>query len=454
MLLNWRSIAVSSLLLIAAAATCETRPHYGGTLRVELRAQPRAIDPLDEAASVVSPLVFDTLVTIDSSGHLQQALAVAWTQESDRRCRFTLQRGVKFSDGTPLTATVVAASLRNANPDWNIREIGDVVIVETDQATPNLAEQLALVRNAIAIKDGDKVLGTGAFVVANAQGTHVTLQARDDAWRPRPFVDRVDIQFGRSLRDQSFDLDSGRADVIEVGAEEGARSSRRIVRSDPSILYALRFSHTNAAARDSRIREALSLAIDRDAIANIILQRRGDPSAGLLPNWLSGYSFLFGTQPRIARARQLKAEAGAASPLTLVYRAADPVARLIAERIALNAADAGLAVRTSPDTQNIAVPDIELLTVPVPSLDPATALAVITRPGVLALPYSPPASDSPDDLFHATVNALKDCWAVPIAYAPAAFALSPRVQNWTMSRTGDWQLENVSVTSERAEVRP
>ena len=451
---KWRSLAVSSLLLMAAAAVGETRPHYGGTLRVEMRAQPRAIDPAEESSSAITPLVFDTLVTVDGSGRVQPALAVAWTQENDRRCRFTLRRGVTFSDGTPLTATIAAASLRNANPDWNLRDVGDVVIVESDQPTPNLPELMALARNAIALRADDKVVGTGAFVISDLQPSRATLQARDDGWRPRPFLDRLDLQFGRSLRDQSFDLDSGRADVVEVSAEEGARAARRIVRSDPSLLYALRFSHTNAPVRDPRVREALSLAIDRDAIANILLQRRGEPAGGLLPNWITGYAFLFPTTPRLARARQLRAEIRSAVPMTVVYRAADPIARLIAERVALNAADAGLTVRTAPDTQNIAVPDIELLTVRLPSPDAATALSSITRPGVLAVPYSPPPTAAPDDLYRATVNSLKDSWAVPIAYAPVGFALGPRVQNWTMSRAGGWQLENVSVVAERTEGRP
>jgi hypothetical protein len=122
------------------------------------------------------------------------------------------------------------------------------------------------------------------------------------------------------------------------------------------------------------------------------------------------------------------------------------VARLIAERIALNAADAGLTIRTAPDTQNIAVPDIELVSLPLLSSDELISLEALSRPGVLALPYAAPASDSPADVYRATVSALKDTWAAPIAYAPLTLALSPRVANWTMSRTGDWQLENVSVT--------
>ena len=52
------------------------------------------------------------------------------------------------------------------------------------------------------------------------------------------------------------------------------------------------------------------------------------------------------------------------------------------------------------------------------------------------------------ELYRATAAALKDTWAVPIAYAPVSFALGPRVSNWSMSRTGEWRLGDVSLPAE------
>ena len=443
------SLALSSIatLLLVAQVAAATRPRYGGTLRVEQRAQLRSLAPLPDIAGQITPLLFDTLVTADASGHLQPSLAVTWNQENDRRCRFTLRREVKFSDGSRLTAAVAAASLRNANPDWTVREQGDEVIAEADQPSPNFCAEAALTRNAIVLRVGDALLGTGAFTVAEWQaGVRATLQARDDGWHPRPFVDRIEVQFNRGLREQAVDLELGRADLVEVAPEDGRQSGRRISRSDPVVLLALRFSHTNPAVRDPHIREAVSLAIDRESIANILLQRRGEAAGGLLPNWMTGYSFLFETRPQVARARQLRAAAGGSAPMTLMYHAADPLARLVAERVALNAGDAGLTVRTAPDTQDIAVPDIELVAVRLPSSDPLSSLAALSRTGVLALPYVAPATDAPEDIYRATLAALKDTWAAPIAYAPLAFGLGPRLANWTMSHTGDWHLDDVSVS--------
>jgi peptide/nickel transport system substrate-binding protein len=454
MRMSLRSIAVSSVLLLAAlAAAAATRPHYGGLLRVELRSPVRSLDPRDDASARVTPLLFDTLVTLDEAGRPQQSLAVSWVQESDRRWWFTLRTGVTFSNGTPMTAAAAAESLRAVHADWNVRDAGNVVIIETDQPATDLPAVLSLPANSITLRDGNNVFGTGAFTVGDFQpGSKLTLSARDDGWRARPFVDRIEFQFSRGLRDQAADLDSGRADVVELSPEEGPRagSGRRIVRSDPSVLYVLRFSHTNAPTRDARVRAALSLAIDREGIANFLLQRHGEAVAGLLPNWLTGYAFLFPTQRRLDRARQLRAESRASLPMALVYHSGDPVARLIAERVALNAADAGLTVRPTPDTQNIAVPDIELLELPLPSLDPAIAAPILAQTGALGLPFPPPVSDSPEDVYRSTAAALKENWAVPIAYAPATFGLGARVSNWTISPSGQWRLEGVSLPPEGA----
>ena len=449
-----RLLAVSSALALASLrATAATRPHYGGTLRVEVRATVRTLDPHDESNARVAPLLYDTLVTLDAQGRPQQSLAQSWVQENEHRWWFTLRTGVTFSNGAPLTAAIAAESLRAGNPDWNVRDAGNVVIIDTGQPLSNLPARLALPSNSVVLRSADGLLGTGPFLVSDFQpGLRVTLVAREDGWHARSFVDRIEMQFGRALRDQSADLESGRADVIELSPEEGSRagSTRRIVRSDPSILYALRFSHTNAPTRDIRIRTALSLAIDREGIANVLLQHHGEAVAGLLPNWMTGYAFLFPTQRALDRARRLRAEARTALPMVLVYPSGDLVARLVAERIALNAADAGLTLRPTPDTQNIAVPDIELVTIPLPSEDPEIDATMLARTGALGVPYIAPPSDSPDDVYRATAAALKDVWAVPIAYAPETFALGARVSNWTMSRDGDWRLEGVSVAAEGA----
>ena len=441
--------------MLIPSACAETRPRYGGALRVEMRAALSSLDPAVAATSndpgfaQIAPLVYDTLVRLDAAGRPlapNESLAEC-RPESERSWRCTFHGGgAHFSDGTALTPLLAAQSLHDSNPDWNLRAGEDAMIIESAQPLPNLPAVLALPRNSIVLRSEGKLLGTGPFRVTDFQpGRRLTLAAVDDGWHERPFIDGIDVQLNRAPRDQAFDLELNRADVVEVAPDQLARlAGRRVYTSDPVDLLALRFSHSNL--RDARVREAIALTIDRDSIYNVLLQRRGEAAAGLLPNWMTGYSFLFASAPQVARARQLRAEAKQTAPLTLVYDAGDPLARLVAERIAVNANDAGITLRTVPSTQNVTVPDIELVRLRLPSTDAAVAVAELARLDRLALPMpeSSSAGDpSSSDVYRATVSALQDHWAVPIVYLPAACAVSARVHDWTRTRDGSWQLDHL-----------
>src|SRR5262249_28899605 len=163
------------------------------------------------------------------------------------------------------------------------------------------------------------------------------------------------------LREQSNDLEMGRADVVEVGPAELRRQApgRRVWSSSPVRVLALVFS---GRVDDARIREALALAVDRSAIHTVLLQRQGEISGALLPQWISGYAFLFPSSADLGRARQL---AAGARPITLGV--SDPALRPIADRIAINARDAGLRVSV---TQTPESADVRLTELRIESTDP------------------------------------------------------------------------------------
>src|SRR5690242_8348193 len=312
-----QSLAASSLLFVlATAAVAEVRPRYGGTLRVEMRVAMQTVDPLAENASSataqVARLLFDTLTQLDDAGRPLPLLASSWQQETERRWRFEIRNEARFNDGTAVTGGAVAQCLHDANPEWNIRPLADAVVIESEQPLPNLPAQLALPRNAVVVRAGETITGSGPFRVETWQPGHkLVLRAQDNGWHGRPFVDAIEIVFARDSREQLMDMELNRADMVEVAPEQIARvqqAGRRVGVSEPVELFALRFAHTNAAARDVRVRELMTLAIDRDSITSILLQRRGEAAGGLLPNWLTGFSFLFPTASDMARARQLRAQ--------------------------------------------------------------------------------------------------------------------------------------------------
>jgi peptide/nickel transport system substrate-binding protein len=446
-----------NLLLLAAssviwsvAASAATRPHYGGTLRVAMHETPQALDPLSLAqvgAPNISRLLFDTLVVLDDHGQPQAGLATSWQAEpGNQRWRITLRGGVIFNDGANLEATAVAASLRSANPDWKVLPVGDTVVVQTGEPHPNLPAELALPRNAI-VHGNPQVSGTGPFSVSQyVSGKHLSLVANDQYWGGRPFLDSMEIDLGQNDRDQMTALDLGRIDLAEVAPENIRRAraeGHTVESSSPSELMALAFGNSPRNEEEAHLRNALALSIDTSAINNVVLQGGGESTGALLPNWLSGYGFLFAQEPSVERARMERALAKQSSPLVLAYDPQDPVARTVAERILLNARDAGITVQLTTSGHA----DLALTRVSLPSLNIETALTGIAL--ALQLPAPSFANASATDLYSAEKALLQMHRVIPLMDSRAGVALQPSIRNFNISPDGTWQMNNVWLGSEK-----
>src|SRR5580692_12335377 len=199
-------LLVASSLLWAAGSSAAVRPHYGGTLHVEMRAAPASLDPADSSQTDwfgvrdLCGLMFETLVSLDEQGKPRPGLASSWQAESgNQRWQLFLRRGITFQDGTLVTPDAVAASLRRTNPTWKVFSEGEAVVIERDSPTPTFSAELSLARNAIARRDGGKISGTGPFAITQWNpGKKIVLAARDDYWGGRPFLDAIEIELGKS----------------------------------------------------------------------------------------------------------------------------------------------------------------------------------------------------------------------------------------------------------------
>ncbi|HEY1799586.1 MAG TPA: ABC transporter substrate-binding protein [Terriglobales bacterium] len=457
------SLAVASLT-ITTVARAATRPHYGGVLRLAIAGPVSSLDPADAsnvsgqtAIQHIAPLLFNTLTTLDDRGEAQPSLALAWKSDfSSQHWEFQLRPGIAFSDGTPLTANAVAASLRVANPRWNISPAGDSVIIESDSAARELPAELALSRNSVVLREGGKLIGTGPFTLAQWEpGKNLALSAREDYWARRPFVDSVEIAIGRSPRDQMLSLELGRLDGVELAAEQasGTVAGGRVVNSAPDELLTIVFSRDAHSPEDRRLRQALGLAIDRSLLNTVVLHSSGEPAGGLLPNWMTGYEFLFSTSPDSQRARQIHEGINQSSAWNLGYDQTDPSARVIAERIALNAQDAGINIKPNP----AASPDAQLVRIRLVSRDAHVALNHLAISLQLPAPDPHRASSqstssqslSTADLYAAENALLQTERAIPLLHLRTAVALARNVHGWSEAQDGRWDLPNVWLSAEK-----
>ena len=429
-----RLLAVSSIVLLAMSASARTRPHQGGTLRVEMRA-----DASQWINGAVRSLVFDSLTRLDGSGQAQPWLATRWESQSDgRRWQFWLRGDVRFHDGTPLSPATVVQSLTARDcagcPWQSIHVAGDSVVFESESAVPNLPALLSNTRYGVDRRDeAGNLVGTGAFKFsASANGT-VTLVAVEDGWHARPYANAIELHGGRSLRDQWMDVSVGRADLVEVPAETLRRAQQehmRVVASRNTELLALIFDESDAAAQNPRLRAALALSVDRAALLNGIYQKQGESTASVLPNWLSGYSFVLPSAADINKAKGLRAEAEHVPELTLSVDASDPVLQLVADRIILNARDAGIAVRAVPLASRST---LRLARVHTEQQTPSAAFNEVA--GQLSREVRFPADDI-TAVFRAEQELLGRHTVIPLVYTPRAFALSARVHDFVLASDG------------------
>jgi MarR-like DNA-binding transcriptional regulator SgrR of sgrS sRNA len=442
-----RRFAISCLLAaLALPAVARTRPHYGGTLRVEIEG-----DPWNGPDGLARQLVFDGLTRLDTNGSVQPALAVEWqSQDSDHRWQFRLRPGVQFHDGSPLTSVAVVQSFNAscANCPWTaVRAVGSSVIFTADSPMPNLPvllagdEFLISLRETSDGKTSGVAIGTGPFRFAGFNNDVMTFAANDACWQGRPFVDTIEILSHKPIRDQWLDLSVGRADVVEVPPEqlrEAQQQRLTVLASPPVELLALQISDSGSLA-SQLLRASIAQAVDRSALFNVIFQKQGEIAGSLLPQELTGYSFLFPTDRNLNKSHELRGGLNP-PPLTLGFEG-NGAMQLAAQRIALNLREAGF------DVQVVSVarqqhPDLMLRKLPLDVSAPSAAMESLLRAAgeSVAVP-----SQTPTTLYRAERDYLERSTLVPLVDLPRAYAIGARVRDLQLRADGTPDLASASI---------
>ena len=468
---------------------------------MELHASSVPLDPREwkpgtmETATneKLAALVFDRLVVLDNYGRYQPQLATEWMHDAAfKRWQFVLRAGVKFSDGFVLTAADVAAALQPLLPmGQQITATGSSIVIQSAIAMQDLLEELASGPFFIyRVQPDGTLIGTGPFFVAEAnehsksadqadaapaevpntlptrseaKSVRLRFRANEETWSGRPFLDAIDVTLGVPPLRQLFDLQLGKADLVEVSPDLVRRAMQdnlRVWSSAPVVLYGLRFDEAQPAAADAQLREALSLSLDRQTMANVLLQKQAEPAAALLPQWLSGYAFLFTMETNIARAREIRAAlptnaAGGTEPLRLRVDVPGDLPKLLGERVAINARQATILVqvvnRVAPRSASTTVANstdttagLHLFAWHYSTL--SSRLELESFASALHLGDSNEnavTSTDPEQLYAHEKKFLEERRVLPLVALPEYVGLGQNVRDWMPARWGEWHLADV-----------
>ncbi len=309
----------------------------GDTLAVAVGADVTGVFPNppmtnDSYSLDVNSNVFEGLVTLDAQLVPRPALAESWENPDARTWVFHLRHDVHFSDGTPVTAADVVASLTaarekgwcNAGALQSIAAIAAVdpatVRIETRIPFPNLLARLhyGFVLPAWAVgRTPVPPVGTGPYAVERwLPGRTLTLVRNPSFRRPRPFFQRIELEVVADDAERVGRVVSGRAQLANgvpipaLAQLERERGVRQVVAPGLRVVH-LAFRVDAAPFSDRRLREAVDLAIDREELIRRVLRGQALPASQLVTAAVAGYNpALRPVRPDRDRARQLVAQAG------------------------------------------------------------------------------------------------------------------------------------------------
>jgi peptide/nickel transport system substrate-binding protein len=353
-----RALLAAAFLVAGATASASQ------TLTIGVRAGPESIDPHFTATGTHAETlkhVFDTLIWSGDELQLEPRLATQWTAVAPETWEFKLRPNVTFHDGSPFTAEDVKFSIERipavAGPNPTtiyVRRVKSVEIVDpltvrvhTDGPAPTLPNDFVrlFIVSAKAAKDfstketanagfnsGKAAVGTGPYrFVSWTPKDQIVLERYDGYWggkEPWARVVRKEIPNDAARVAQ---LKAGQVDLIVRAPASDVPTLKRDAKLAVSTIDTvylfnieldLREKPAQVAAKDGsplaknpladpRVREALDIAIDRPALAEIAMEGLGTPANQLVTPDIVGFDkSLAPIKPDVARAKALMAEAG------------------------------------------------------------------------------------------------------------------------------------------------
>ena len=335
-------------------------------LKVALAAEPTSMDPHYQNLTINNSFatqVYNALVLQDVNQNLLPGLASSWEPVDDLTWQFNLRPGVKFHNGAAFSAEDVIASMERAANVPNspssfatftkgktFEAVDDLTIrVSTEKSNPfipNDMSRIAIIDSAFInattedFNTGVASFGTGPFKLNKwLPGDLIEISRNDDYWGDAAEWDTITIKPIKDGTTRTAALIAGDVDFIERVAPADLPNlekrdgisvfksvSNRLLyltlhmTDDPIKPYVTDFNDNPIASpfQDIRMREAVSLAINRQAIADRVMDGLSSPAGQFSPEGYIGYSSnLEADVYNPDRAKELMAEAGYADGFKL-----------------------------------------------------------------------------------------------------------------------------------------
>lgn len=347
-------------LTLAAALALAAVPALAQDLTIGRGNEPQSIDPQFSRTGpnqMTALHIFDQLTLTDANVRSRPGLAVSWTNEDPTTWLVKLREGVKFHDGSDFTAEDVVYSLERApnvpnSPasfqqsvaDIDTMEIVDPLTIRftTKTQTPIFIDTIGTVyivskaategKESSDFNDGTAAIGTGPYkFVSWSPGDKLILKRNDDYWGDKPAYENVTMRFISNDAARVAALLSGAVDLIDLVPPADLPSLRGNsdikVYDTPTVrLIYLALNQADDAPfltdldgnpldanpfQDSRVRRAISMMIDRQAIIDRVLYGAGEAASQIVPEGVFGFNPEIAVpQADIDAAKALLAEAG------------------------------------------------------------------------------------------------------------------------------------------------
>lgn len=314
------------------------------TLRLVWTSDIQTMDIHKTSSNYEIPLnIFDRLFEIklndDGSTELVNSLVEDYTVSEDGMTYdFTLRSGVTFSDGTPLTASDVqytftrmlalpesvqtdfASAIAGADAlmEGTAEELSGFTVTDDTHFTVTLdvpfagfLYQLATPSCCIFSEknveeagddfglDYTKTVGSGPYVVTSwTRDSGMTLEANPNYWGEKPDVQRVEISIVPDSSTVSMMFQNGEIDILDcddidsavVDATYKTQYADQIVSANRLATTYLALNENVEPLNNVKVRQAVQMAIDRQAILDSVYSGNGTISDGIYPQGLIGYS--------------------------------------------------------------------------------------------------------------------------------------------------------------------